>query len=283
MPPPPPESNPQQRITHCAICQYDLTNQPTTYIPDYHLIATRCPECGQQQPAGITAQPWRYRKLKYALMLTLWITFLFSTILAAPIAYASMAQSTAYATVRPLARHITKLQAASDTKYHVSRWDGTFNPSYELNRDWWEQIGRQRTQDTYSPAQHLDWIVFTDWLWFLLISPAAALLLYALLYKSHPATKIIVFVSILALSALFTYVTLNFNAGYYYFPSPQHAAMQIAAAPIAWSTSAFGLLTTLIAYALTPKLLKAFNKHFRNLPKEPATSQSRQQPTTPSE
>jgi hypothetical protein len=272
MPPPPPESNPQQRITHCAICQYELTDQPTTYIPDYHFIATRCPECGQQQPAGITTQPWGYRKLKYALMLTLWLIFLFTTIIAAPIAYASMAQSTAYAAVHPLAKHITQLQATSDTKYHVARWDGSFNPSYELNKDWWEERGSQLARETYSPSKHLYWIVFTDWLWFLLISPAIALLFYALLHKASLTTKLLTATASLIIASLFTYLAMSISGGYLYILRPQDAAMQIAAAPIGWSTFIFGLLTTLIAYALTPKLLKVFNQHFRNLPKEPATS-----------
>jgi hypothetical protein len=269
MPSPPPESYPQQRITHCAICQYELTDQPNTYIPEYHLIATRCPECGQQQPAGITTQPWRYRKLKYALMLSSWVVLLLVTVLSLPVALANMSQHTAFTALRPFTAHISDLQAQSDPQYHVSQYAdwSVFDSRYELNSDWWIEVGRDQAKKTFDPAIHINWIVFSNWLWFLVISPPIALMLYALLRKSSLTARCVLWTCTLLLSAALTQNAITGSLSVLYI-NPRRASWDIAAAPLAWSTFAFGALTTLIAYALTPRLLKIFKKHFRNVPIE---------------
>jgi hypothetical membrane protein len=272
MPPPPPESNPQQRITHCAVCQYELTDQPTTYIPDYHLIATRCPECGQQQPAGITTQPWRYRKLKYALMLTLWALLVFISILFVTTSFSSIAVSTSYKALEPFMHHISEMQAQSDPKYHHSlTFDRPLNTKLEISAQWWSDVGRQQAKDNFNPNDHINWHALAHWLWFILIAPATALLFYAVISRSTLTTKIVIALLSLFLTA-YTISTITIDNYTFYRFTPEAAAITTAGDPFTWSTLALGLLTTLIAYALTPKLLKVFNKHFRNLPKEPATS-----------
>ena len=164
------------------------------------------------------------------------------------------------------------MQAQSDPKYHHSVTFGRpLNPKLEISTQWWSDVGRQQAKDSFNANNHINRYAFAHWLWFILVAPATALLFYAVLSRSTPTTKIAIGALSLFLTA-YTISTITIDNYTFYRFTPEAAAITTAGDPITWSTLALGLLTTLIAYALTPRLLKVFNKHFRNLPKEPATS-----------
>jgi len=264
-----PVANPTKPITHCQVCKYELTDQPVEFIPEFHFNSVRCPECGQQQPAGITTQPWRYRKLKFSLMLTLWVLLLFLSIFSVTNTLTSMVQTTTHNTLKPFAHHISALQAYSDPKYDRSlAFGGDLNPLHEINEHWWNDLGQKIARESFDPSSHINWIAFTNWLWFLLIAPAIALLYYALLFRAHRITKAITAVISLLLAAYLTDLSAINNYTFYRF-TPEQAAMSVAAAPIAWSTFAVGSLSIIIAYTLMPRLINALRKPFGNIPTEP--------------
>lgn len=264
-----PVANPTKRVTLCAICQYDVSLQQTTYIPEYHLIALRCPECGRQQPAGIIAQPWKYRKLKYTIMSTWWLLLLFIAMGGMIGAYVGMAQSTAYASLTPYAKHISDVYAEeTNQSYFKSYNEHQHNPRYSVQIDWWEKIGRKKVRGDFQIIKHVDWIVLTDWFWFLLISPIIGLVFRVLLDRAHPIAQI-VFIGIpvvISMISIYLYLATGGLDFSYFSITPIYCAVNSAGQWIMWPTFLVGLITTLVSYFLIDRVWTNAQKNIPSMP-----------------
>lgn len=261
----PPTTSPQSQINTCAQCNYDISNQPISFITEYHLLAVRCPECGQQQPSGLTVQPKRFRKLKYAFMLSVWTVLVFVAFFSIPIALTSMAQSTAYAALEPFDNVISVAQAQSDPIYHTTRWDTVFNPQYEINTQWWMDHGEAYANSAFDPSKHIDLFVLTDWLWFILIAPPIAFLFYALF---NGASRLIVYPVMtfsFLLAAFMTYLATSVNFALFYL-NPRDCSMLTASHIIAWPTFIIGSLAICISYILAPRIFNMLAKRIPSMP-----------------
>ena len=254
---------PEKRVQQCALCRFDLSGQRPYYIAEYHLMAVRCPECGRQQPAGVLAQPWRYRRLKSVFMRLWWLTLLAVCVIGGIIGLMAMSQSTAYAAAQPFAKTISRAFQNSDDAYLVQRdGDGQvwyeFDPAYEISSDWWEEVGREELLDHRSLWDGIDVAVLTDWFWFVLIAPLVGMLYRVLFSQSGPVTPILVAIVSALFAAFLTYLAVSLPGTIQYlglFHPSGNLAAATAGMPIAWMTFGVGLLSYVVAYILAKPML----------------------------
>tara|TARA_R110002073_G_scaffold118918_5_gene259204 strand:+ start:121579 stop:122391 length:813 start_codon:yes stop_codon:yes gene_type:complete len=256
--------NPTKPVQQCLLCQYDVSQQQVTYIAEYHLMALRCPECGRQQPAGIVAQPWKYRKLKHTMMATSWVGLLLLFMAGVVGALVGMAQSTAYASLDPFASHISSVYSKAEPEYfRASFGDYTLNPQYQVQVEWWNEKGSDLVKGDFKPSQHMNWIVLTDWAWFILISPILAIMLRSLLFRSHPSIQIVMIGIPIVISAISIWVYLAVDM-YFFSIEPIYCAIDTAGHWIMWPTFAVGITTLLLSYWL---VVPVWNRVQRAVPR----------------
>ena len=268
-------TNPTRKISRCAQCRYDLSDQIAEYIPEFHLMAVRCPECGQRQPSGIVAQPWRYRKLRYSFMLLVWIFVFFAAIGGSIGALFGMAQSTAYASLEPFAILISQVYKDADPEDFRATWTNTLNPRYMVQIGWWENEGKGAVSDDFNLFAHLDWIVLTDWLWFLLIAPVLGVSMRILLIRSRRFAQLIVLSFVLGVSAIFiwSYLSAPF---FYEAAAPIYCAIDAAGKWVMWPTYIFGSLLFLISYVVAVDSWNFMARLIPAIPKIPRVSRGSQ-------
>ncbi|MEZ6163312.1 MAG: hypothetical protein R3B67_02640 [Phycisphaerales bacterium] len=262
---------PEKRVRMCALCRFDLSGQEPYYITEYHLMAVRCPECGQQQPAGVIAQPWRFRRLKMACMRSFWLMMVIVALGGGIAGLVGMSQSTAYASTFPFAEDISNAFAQSDPEYRsYVTWDTNtvwYNPEIEVSSDWWDDVGREALLSDRGVFDGIDLIVLTDWLWFLLIAPVVAICVRIVFSQSHTVTMLAFAAVAAAVAALQTYLAVDFTYLPYYRNSPHALAIESVGMPIAWMTFGVGLLSYLVAYLISGRLVRLLERSMPALPR----------------
>lgn len=256
----------------CALCRFDLSGQEPYYISEYHLMAVRCPECGQQQPAGVIAQPWRFRRLKMACMRSFWLMMVIVALGGGIAGLVGMSQSTAFASTFPFARQISDAFARSDEAYrqYTSVYEDRilwYNPEIEVNFAWWDDVGREALLTDRSVFEGIDLIVLTDWLWFLLIAPVVAICVRIVFSQSHIVTLLAFSSFAVGLAALQTYLAVDFTYMPYYRNSPHALAIESVGMPIAWMTFGVGLLSYLGAYLISGRFVRLLERAMPALPR----------------
>ena len=232
-------------------------------------MALRCPECGRQQPAGIIAQPWRFRKSKHTLMAAVWLLLLALTFFGITGTLGGIAQSTDYAALKPFGATISQYFVEADRKYHVDMLGRAFNPEKEISLEWWDDEGKAIMPALFKPKEHIDWIVLTDWLWYLLIAPAGALFSRVLLYRSHWIIQGLFLIGDISLSVLAIWIYLNSDfVRMYYFQTatPIECVRDAVGGVIAWPTIMIGSAAYLLSYWL---IVPAMNRLQPLIPRMP--------------
>ncbi len=245
--------NPKKKVQQCAICRFDLSGQVPYFVGQYHLLAVRCPECGQEQPSGIVAQPWKFRRLKTTLMRVGWVWLYCSVLITILIALGAMAQSTAYASLQPFNGDIQDAytQATRDID------SGTRLLPYGIEVQWWNSSGKELLAPQFDLTKHVDWYVLTDWFWFVLIGPIIGITARALMYESHwlAQTFLLGAPFLTALFGVWVYMESEF---WYTSVSPIYCSMDIGGYWIGLPTCIIGMCSILISYfAATPVLRRA--------------------------
>ena len=182
-----------------------------------------------------------------------------------------MSQSTAYASTFPFAEDISNAFAQSDPEYRsYVTWDTNtvwYNPEIEVSSDWWDDVGREALLSDRGVFDGIDLIVLTDWLWFLLIAPVVAICVRIVFSQSHTVTMLAFAAVAAAVAALQTYIVIDFASMPYYRNSPHALAIESAGMPIAWMTFGVGLLSYVVAYLLSARLVSLLERAMPALPR----------------
>jgi len=243
---------PNKGVQHCGKCRYDLSDQPKEYIEEFHMMAIRCPECGLRQPAGIMVQPWRYRKIKHFFMSATWLGLLSVAFFGMMGALAGMAQSTAYASLFPFTDQISesfRQHIEAEPESYLNYSGDSYNPEWSISPDWWEEHGRVLAQSSFVPRQHIEWIVLTDWFWFLLIAPIGAMLTKVLFFRASKLIQALFIALVIGGSFLiiFSYLESGFFAFFYGLP-PIECAVDAVGYTIAYPTLVVGSIAYVASY-----------------------------------
>ncbi len=231
-------------------------------------MAVRCPECGRQQPAGVIAQPWRYRRLK-SVGLRLWWLLMACVALGGGVGgLVGMSQSTAYASTLPVAKRISQAYQLSDPVYLTERtWDGgSYQARYEVPLSWWNDVGKEQFTTNRSVFGDIDVLVLTDWLWFLLIAPIFAVFFRIVFSQSHLVVVVVIALCSTAIAAWGIYLAVMFTYSFQIYPHPHGLAMKTAGLPIAWMTFAVGLLSYIVGCMIAPRMLGLLGRFIPALP-----------------
>ncbi len=248
-------TNPTTRVDACAICGFDLSGQVAEYVPEYHLMSVRCPECGQKQPSGMGARPWKYRRLKAFVMRTWWLAIFSVVMFGSLIALTAMAQSTAYASLQWFDRELYSVYAESMAER------GTYvgGSMGMVDVDWWERGGEALAADRFDLWGHVDWIVLTDWLWFVLIGPVIALLARIVLVGASRWAQALV-LGLPIVGALGLVVLYMESPIYYTRVAPVYLSMEIGGYWIGIPTVVVGALSILVSYRYADRVLRWVSK-----------------------
>ncbi|MCA9304439.1 MAG: hypothetical protein KC996_09980 [Phycisphaerales bacterium] len=232
-------------------------------MPEYHLMAVKCPECGRTQPAGVVAQPWRFRRLKQTVLSTVWWLLFFVLTLGTSSALYGVSQSTAFMSVGRLVDTITVEFMKAEPRFHVytvrtgvedvGRVEVRFHPQREINPEWWDKIGRAQVSKIVPFDNRYDLSALNEWLWFIPVWVIGASMLYALLQCSDHAIHCLVIGSCIAFSGLLVLGFTNLYMRNYGAPSPHEAAMDFAM-PMAWLSFAVGSAGFVASYLFVFKM-----------------------------
>lgn len=257
----PPAANPKKRVTLCAFCHYNLADQTEFYVPDYHLVAVKCPECGRPQPAGVVAQPWKLRRLKQTTLGTLWWMLFFILTFGTSGALYGISQSTAFLATQPLCEIVSEEFRNADDSYKISPWGDQIQPSRQIGAEWWEEIGIGLVRKNHPVFGMLDWTAGLEWLWFLLICPISAQLLYCLFKKSNPVVQIVILSGIVLFGALLVlgFTNLYYGSGLYPI-TPHRAALELAGYEVSFASYIVGVSGWILCYLLAPNMSKLLHR-----------------------
>lgn len=266
-------SNPQTKVQQCADCQFDLSGQESYLVEEYRLMAVRCPECGQQQPAGQLPRSRMIQFLSVTVLGSLWLVLLIACVLGLSTALIGMSQSTAFAAARPFASKMSQVFSESGQQYLVDQDqygnEIEFWPREQISPIWWEDVGRNEMLDDRGMLDDINLIVLTDWFWFLLICPPLGVLFRVLLDRASIAVKIPLFTLIILVSGLLMWLSIVLPGGILYlgyYLQRDFLATRVAGMPFAWMTFCVCLVCFGLAYFQAPILLRLLGRLFPGMP-----------------
>jgi len=268
-----PTTNSQMKVQQCANCQFDLFGQDSYLVEEYHLMVVRCPECGQQQPAGQLPRSKLVQWLGVSAIGSLWLVLLITCVVGLSIALIGMGQSTAYAAAQPFAHKMSQAFSESDQKYLVGQDqygnEIEFWPRDQINPNWWVEVGQSQMLADRGMFDDIDIIVLTDWFWFLLICPPLGLFFRVLLNGASIVVKMPIFALTVLVSGFLMWLSVLLPGSLLYlgyYLQRDNLAAKVVGMPFAWMTFLVCLFCLSISYLSAPKLFRLLGKLFPGMP-----------------